>query len=484
MLKKIKTKFIIYSVLLVISTAGIPIAFLLLQLRENFEQRNEYMIRGTVELIENGINYAMMQGFQKNVTHILQKISLSPNILRIRIFKEDGIITNSSDSTEINKSMYDKAYKHIVNFKENEYRVNKINDEGVYSVIIPIVNKPECQSCHNDKTNIAYLDIDSDFTKAEVKFYTGITHMIFLGIAILMILTFSLYVLFMTLINNPLTKFIKTIDEVASGNFNSKVDYNRDDEIGYLAKSFNNMIKELKKSKEKIEELHFAELYRADKLITIGELAAEMAHEINNHSAIVVSRFDYLNMKFEANTEFEPYRKDINVIKTRLNNISKITGNILKHTKKNRTDFIEINLEKIIDDTILLFEFLTKKRDIKIEKVVSTEKKYIKGDSVQIEQVITNLLKNAIDASNNGSKVIIEINEKEGATCLEVIDFGCGIDEYSIDQIFNPFYTTKAADKGTGLGLYIVKNICKNHNAEIFCESKLNEYTKFTIVFR
>ncbi len=484
MFKKIKTKFIIFSLVIILITIGIPIAFLLSQLQENFEQRNEYMIKGTVDLIENGINYAMMQGFQKNVPHILEKIALNPNIVRIRIFKENGFITHSSDSTDINKNMNLAAKEHIYKFKQNQYKVTKILSEGVYSIVIPIENKHECRACHNDRTNIAYLDIDSDLTKAEVKFYTGITHMIFMGFAILILLTFCLYVLFMNLINNPLSKFINVIDKVAGGNLNFRVDYTREDEIGYLTKSFNNMITELKKSKEKIEELHYAELYRADKLITVGELAAEMAHEINNHSAIVVSRIDYLNMKFDNDPNFEPYKNDMIVIQNRLQNISKITGNILKHSKKIKTEFTIIDLEKVVNDTILLFEFLTKKRNIKIEKVINTVNKFIKGDGVQIEQAVTNLIKNAVDASYNDSKIIVTIFENGNSICLEIKDFGIGIDEYALGNIFNPFYTTKSADKGTGLGLYIVKNICKNHNAEIICESKINEYTIFTIIFR
>lgn len=483
MLKKIKTKFIIFSLAIILITIGIPIFFLLTQLKENFEQRNEYMIKGTVDLIEHGLNYAMMQGFQKNVRHILEKIALNPNIVKIRIFKENGKITHSSDSTETNTNMHVVAKDHINRFKQNQNRVSRLNNEGVYSIVIPIKNKPECRGCHNDKTNIAYLDIDSDLTKAEVKFYTGITHMIFMGLAILILLTFCLYVLFMTLINNPLSKFINVIEKVANGNLDVKVEYAKDDEIGYLTKSFNNMIAELKKSKERIEELHYAELYRADKLITVGELAAEMAHEINNHTAIVLSRADYLNMSFDNDPVFDPYKNDMNVIFNRLQSISKITGSILKHSKRNKTEFTDVDIEKIINDTILLYEFLTKKRNIRIEKEIKIDNMKIKGDAVQIEQAITNLIKNAVDASNNNSSIMIYLFDEQGKRIIKIKDFGCGIDEYSLSNIYNPFYTTKSAGKGTGLGLYIVKNICKNHNAEILCESVPNEGTTFTIVF-
>lgn len=483
MLKQIKTKFIVFSIVIIVLTIGIPVFFLINQLQENFEQRNEFMILGTVDMLNSGLNYAMMQGFQKNVRHILEKIALNPNIERIRIFKEDGKISHSSDSTEIGKNMFNIAKKHIIKFRSEEKNIIKINNEGVYSVIVPVANKPECQDCHNEKQNIAYLDIDTDLTRAEVKFYTGISHMVFLGLTILILLIFSLYLLFTNLIHNPLVKLNNVIKEVTSGNLDVQVNYYKDDEIGYLTNSFNNMIKELKRSKEKIEELHFAELFRADKFITLGELASEMAHEINNHAAIISSRMEYLLMNFEDKPIFMPYKDDTEVILNRIKSISKITGNILKHAKKTKKDFVEINLVKIINDTIILFESLAKKRNIKIKSEIKTEKVTIKGDPVQIEQALTNLIKNALDASADGGEIIISIYEENNKLCLEIKDFGTGIDELNLVNIFNPFYTTKSEEKGTGLGLYIVKNICKNHNAEIKVKSRINEGTVFTIIF-
>ncbi len=484
MIKKIKTKFIVFSILIIIVTTGIPVFFLITQLQENFEQRNEFMIMGTVDMLNSGLNYAMMQGFQKNVRHILEKIALNPNIVKIRIFKEDGKISHSSDSTEIGKNMQNIAKQHITKFNKKETKIIKLNNEGVYSVIIPVENKRECKDCHNEKVNIAYLDIDTDLTRAEVKFYTGISHMIFLGLAILILLTFSLYMLFTTLIHNPLVKLNNVITEVAAGNLDVEVNYYKDDEIGYLTKSFNNMIKELKKSKEKIEELHFAELFRVDKFITLGELASEMAHEINNHAAIISSRMEYLLMNFENKPVFAPYKNDTEVILNRIKSISKITGNILKHAKRNKKEFLEINLVKIINDTILLFESLAKKRNIKLKSYINTEKIIIKGDAVQIEQALTNLIKNALDASYDGKDIIISLYEENNKLCLNVKDFGIGISELELTNIFNPFYTTKSEEKGTGLGLYIVKNICNTHNAKISVKSKIKEGTEFTIMFR
>ena len=95
-----------------------------------------------------------------------------------------------------------------------------------------------------------------------------------------------------------------------------------------------------------------------------------------------------------------------------------------------------------------------------------------------------NLVSNAIDAMKNNGEIKIRIDKNsDERTELSVEDNGHGIDDESLKMIFSPFYTKKASNKGTGLGLYIVDNICKNHNASIKCESKINMGTKFIITF-
>ena len=104
---------------------------------------------------------------------------------------------------------------------------------------------------------------------------------------------------------------------------------------------------------------------------------------------------------------------------------------------------------------------------------------------IQIEQVVTNLVNNAIDALPKNGELKIEIQQTEKNEPLLIIsDNGEGIDEHILDKIFSPFFTTKKGNKGTGLGLYIVNNICKNHNAEIKCKSVKGEGTEFIITFK
>ena len=107
------------------------------------------------------------------------------------------------------------------------------------------------------------------------------------------------------------------------------------------------------------------------------------------------------------------------------------------------------------------------------------------GDQLDIEQAIMNLLTNAVDAIENGGMISITVRKNmEGRTELMVADDGCGIEPLVLENIFQPFYTTKNIERGTGLGLYIVKKICDNHSAQISCQSEPALGTTFTITFK
>jgi len=160
----------------------------------------------------------------------------------------------------------------------------------------------------------------------------------------------------------------------------------------------------------------------------------------------------------------------------------------LKYSKKLPKDFKELNILKVVDESAKILKPRFEKKNITINKSYKCDytcpEATIFGDYQQMEQVFTNLLNNAVDAMPGGGKLDVEIRcLSEHEVQVKIKDSGIGMSDEIKNEIFSPFYTTKSAEKGTGLGLYIVKNICKNHNAEINCESTVNVGTTFTILF-
>jgi len=485
MFKSVKSKFISFTLILILLGVGVPTTFLILQFRDNFRQRSVVMLETTMEVLYNGLNSVMMLGNQKNIQHILDNLAKNKNVHHIRIFQKDGLILYSSDSTEVGKKVWNISPDHLKLRDQSQQKTFLLDsDHRTYTLFQPIVNEKRCQRCHGTAANLGFLDIDTELTQAESNFFTGSVHIIFLGLVTISVLVLGSYFIFCKYVNKPLTSFTKALEKVRSGDLESRFTETRNDEFGIIQAHFNQMVQQLKDSREEIEKLHFEQLKRADKMVTLGELAAEMAHEINNPVGVIQSQADYLTLEMSQKGELKAYAGEIDVITNHVEKIAKITRNILRYSKKLATDFHEFDIAKTIDGVIDILEPRLQRKGIQVEKQIVLRPATIYGDPLQIEQVLTNLINNSIDAMESGDTLKISLGKNANDhVSLVVEDTGSGMDEYTRENIFTPFFTTKPDAKGTGLGLYIVKNICNNHNAGLQCDSKPGFGTKFTITF-
>ncbi len=488
MLQSIKSRFIFFSVLLVILSVGFPAYFLLRQFQDNFRQRSKVMLRTTLQVVENSLYAEMLSGKKKDIQLLIEQLSANKNIEHIRIIDKEGIIRYATKANSIGKNIL-KTDVHHQEFNRAK-PLSLFEAQKIYFSFSPIKNEPRCYSCHDkNKKILAYLDIDTDLTEAESYFYTGARHTIFLAVLMIFILVLGFYLLFRRTIERPLKRLSEALTDVEQDNFDAYLPERNLHELKPIEEHFNKMVFHLKESRQRIEDLHFEQLQRADKLVTLGELAAEMAHEINNPLGICMSRIDYLRLETEDHPALRPYEQDLNVVLSQLEKTSKITAAILKYSKKQPKNFQRINIIKLISDSMLILQPRLKKYNIDFEQIYKCEldckNAWIKGDPQQIEQVIINLVQNAIDSIKDNGKIIIEvICLPESKIEIKIGDNGCGMDKLTAEQIFLPFFTTKPANRGTGLGLYIVKKICDNHEAVIRCESLPGKGTSFSIIFQ
>lgn len=485
MLSSIKGKFIIISVTFILFAVGIPLLFLVQQFRENFHQRSQIMLESTLDMLSNGLDNVMMLGNEKKVKHIIRRISETQSVDHIRLFDSEGIITHSSDSNEVGESILQLAFDHIPeNFDTISKRhISMLDDVHTHVAFQPIMNKEECRGCHNEENVISYMDVDTHLTRAEVQFYTGSFHLIFLGMAVIIILCAGLLLLFNIYINEPMQVFSKALDKVEEGDLKTRLKVVRNDEFGKLNARFNSMVSKLQSYREKISRMHQEELIHSDKLATIGELTSQMAHEINNHSAIALMRSDYLQLESEKKMELSNFKSDLEVIKNEIERVSAITQNVLRHSKKRKISFIDVNLCDVIKQSAEMLQPAFKQKKIDLKSECRCNGKKVKGDSSLLEQVAINLMINAFDSIKDRGEIQVMCFSENDKVELSIRDNGCGMSEETKQSIFSPFFTTKEYDKGTGLGLYIVKAICNQHDADITCESEIDKGTIFTITF-
>lgn len=480
-MKSIKTKFIFFALGLITLSLAVPGYFLINQFRANFNQRSVIMLEATLDMLNFALENAMMQGNQKNIQKLVDDFSKRKGIDHVRIINPEGIINYASAHIDIGTGV--ETIPDTLNPDSLSSGKISLIHNNEYHTFAPIINKPQCQGCHSQKNIIAYLDVGANLTPAETKFFTGTRHMIFLGIAVLLIIIAGFYFIFQSFINKPLQKLISAMREVKEGKLTTHLAVERDDEFGTVNRNFNMMVDRLHDSQEEINKLHFEQLQHADRLITLGELTSETAHEINNHTAIIMSRADYLSLEATQSNDITGYAEDINVILSQTEKISEITRNVLKHSKKTEKNLEEVNLIEVVENTLTTLDPILRKRNIELSKSITTDNIVIRGDALQLEQALTNLIINSLDAMENKGHLKISLTSENSSYILAVSDNGSGIDESIRDQIFSPFFTTKSGGKGSGLGLYIVKNICKNHNAEIDVISNKNQGTTFKIMF-
>lgn len=226
--------------------------------------------------------------------------------------------------------------------------------------------------------------------------------------------------------------------------------------------------------KEKRER--FKRMSRADKLATIGELAAGAAHEIRNPLTAIQSSLQYLSTKIHAEKE----NKLITNALQETGRINEILSALLSFSRPSEIKKEENNIIEILEESLDLISIQSNKYKIKITRDYPKTPLLLNSDKAQLKQLFLNILLNSAQAMNSGGELKIEVHPKDNHKILiTVTDTGEGIPEDKLDNIFDPFFTTKSG--GTGLGLSICYGIIESHKGEIEVKSKVGQGTTISI---
>ena len=254
------------------------------------------------------------------------------------------------------------------------------------------------------------------------------------------------------------------------------------DEINLLTLIFNQAAFAIEHaSLYELQKDRILKMYRADRLATLGELAAGAAHEIRNPLTSIRSAIQYLSKDFTN----DPAKSEIlNEIIDEVERINKILQGLLSFARPSKLNVAEINLESLINQVLILINSSIQKRHIDVQFEYFTDNTTIQGDPEQLKQVFLNIFLNAIDAMSENPEehprtLIISIEKGMPVDAVKHIlvinieDSGKGIEAGNLENIFNPFFTTK--EEGTGLGLAISYGIIKSHEGEIEVTSEVGK---------
>lgn len=424
--------------------------------------RDELEKRGTSiagNLADRVANHMLLKDYSETTKALNEVLNKENDIEYIFITGEEGIIAAHTFGKEIPP---DILSWNPVNNKSRNIQLLDTEKGYIRDVGVKVSNGTKSE---------LHLGIREDNLRQTVMQVRKIT------VPIIMLVTLSGVIasfIFSRLLTKPLNKFIEFTKVLGRGEFGKRVDVPYGDEIGYLARNFNRLSMELKNVNEKMEEAYtYTHLLQAEKLSTIGQISAGLAHELKNPLTT-------LKMLFQAFKEQpDMTREDAEIINREIEKIDAIITKFLGFAKQKDFEISDININALIERVLSLAAFDIRRHDIAVHKDMIENLPEVKGDRALLEHVFLNLILNAVQAMPGGGDIWMSGKTDDKFVEVVIRDKGAGIPYDIRSKVFDPFFTTK--EDGTGLGLSIVYNIVKSHGGKVFFNSSEGAGTVFTV---
>ncbi len=429
------------------------------------------------DMIIQNLEHFMVSRDISGVRNFFNTISKSAEIHGASIIASNGVIFFSTNSKAVGKKIPIELLSTVENMDKvflEDFRKN----EKVFSVLRRIENKKECFECHGrDKKILGVLNINYTFKDSWARVLYLRNTMIVSAVVSMGFIAVVLYFFNNLFIYRRIHKLNRMVERVKEGDLDTKDTFRVKDELGNLGDSFNDMVKSLKLAKQELEEQHQKILIQSEKLASIGQLASGIAHEIQNPLAGISGAIKVIHSEM---SDEDSNKAILKMILEQIIRLSKTAGDLLSFARPSVPKKISVNLNEIIKQAIFFIQKQAEEQGIEIRKGFETKSLEILADPELIKQVFLNIMLNGMQAMKKEGVLSIDYNINKTMVEISISDTGPGIKEEDKGKIFNPFFTTKS--KGTGLGLYNVKNIVESHNGKIRVSSVVGNGTTFTIM--
>jgi two-component system, NtrC family, sensor kinase len=470
------------------------------------------------DIIKKSTRYSMLLNRREDVHQIIKTLRTEIGVEEIRLYNKQGTIIFSSNPKEINKKVDLTAEACIVCHNtsvplqnltnQNKSRIYKNSEnKRVLGLINPIQNELDCSNadCHAHSPNVqvlGVLDVVVSLEQLDTIIQSSARKVILTSVLIVIVISFSSGLFITILVNKPIKKIRKGIEEVGNGNLDYKIKVESKNELGQVAQRFNEMstklndaYKEIKnwsdtlneKVNEKTKELKniYNQVNQIEKLASLGKLSATVAHELNNPLAGILTLSKLIAKKLKASqkdSEYAEILEYLELISNESARCGKIVKDLLIFSHSEPDEFARENVLKIIDNSVTVIRHHLEIHKLTLIKDYPEQPIEIYCNAHKIQQVLMSLLMNSIEAITNKGKITINLTCEKNNVVLRVIDEGTGIADKDLPHIFEPFYSTKEASVGTGLGLAVAYGIIANHKGKIEVERTSNLGTTFKIV--
>jgi len=483
---------------------------------ENFKRATiEYAASNAdqlTEIINQSAYDAMMKNDKAELYQMIDRIAQSRSIEHISLIDRGGTVVYSSHKSEIGTVIDQKNAACIFCHQPNNTRLysptnnssrlyRTVGGAEVLGYTKAIYNQPECSTgaCHfhaKDHHILGVLDITVSLENLRQQSHEY--RMEFIVMTCLLLLLIGVLITFMTqrLVDRPVQRLVRHTAQVSAGNMEARIPVTTADELGDLAEAINDMTGSLARAQEELKEWAGslehkveersqeirqmqAQLNRSEKLASLGNLVAGIAHEINNPLSGILLYASIVDNDKRLDPLLKP---DLERVIAECRRCADIVKQLLEFSREALPHKEAVSLNSLLDKVIGLLQHQPSFHNISIERSYAPDLGPVFVDANQMQQVFVNLFINASHAMPKGGVISVATSRPDngGFACVEIGDTGCGISEEDLQRIFDPFFTTKA--EGTGLGLSISYGFVENNAGKIEVRSTVGKGTTFTIL--
>jgi two-component system NtrC family sensor kinase len=463
-LSSFRTRIILTLILVITSVSLISFYAYNTYLSRKIYRNNEEDLRSVLHVLRDQI-IAVHDG--RLIKPILKTLDSNKYVIRSYLLDSDGKVLYPRNS---GFTGLDSAHLDHLNLLGDDISLKSDpNSKPMTSrAFLRMDNKPSCYACHNTtKPVLGYLMIDFSLARPEdTVAFTRNFGLFFTLLMVILILGF-VAALHYRFVRKSLFHFKSTINVINSGDLGRRLEIPQSKELGELGKNFNEMVEHFQKAQGELQRYHQMEMRNSQKMATIGEMSARLAHEIRNPITGIANAIEIINSE-NSNGENKPILEEI---QRQANRVNKAIANLLKYSRSHDLNIQEGDLNEIIKSVVFFLENQSAHKKMTFLTELDPGIPMFEFDSEQIENVLMNLGLNAIQACGNNCSVTYRtaFSSSEKTVRISVSDTGPGIPADKMEEIFTPFYTTRT--EGTGLGLAIAREVIQMHRGEITVEN-------------
>ncbi|MCF8239952.1 MAG: HAMP domain-containing protein [Melioribacteraceae bacterium] len=363
------------------------------------------------ETIKKSTRFDMLANRREHIYNIINTIGEEPNIRSVRVLNKLGEVIYSADSLEIGTMLDKNAEACYVCHAENQpleklsigdrTRIYKpdIASSRQLGIINPIYNEPSCweAECHahsSQQSVLGVLDITVGLQPVEKQIASSQIRVLIFAVVSIVLISFIILMIIRRIVDKPVKELVKATNTIAVGNLNYRIEYKSSDELGKLGESFNNMTKKLSDMRQ--------QLLQSEKMASLGQLAAGVAHEINNPLTGVLTYSSFLLKRTKDNPELQ---EDLNVIVRETKRSREIVKGLLDFARQSTPKRNRVNINEVIERSVTVINNQLKLNRVEL-KTEFADLPETTADYNQLQQVFINLLVNGVDAIGSGGGTI------------------------------------------------------------------------------